>query len=237
MGENPSYDAAKIFYQEASQLRIHWSEYIYNLMGYTFAFIGAIMLFGAAYYSTTNANPKYIVMIAATLCSITIGLWRWLTHYIDNQIVKLYPNMILYEDIIASEAEIEGPTHAYLETEIPGLEDVNEGNKQEAINALVATNRMGFRGHRALDIAAFILIAISIAIPKIVISEIAKPVPPWGYIIWILLPWLGLFFLVIGMCIGQKKPDKRWLENCDEKRCVKCECLQIIRTIKKYGLF
>jgi hypothetical protein len=217
MGEDLLYDAAndaaKIFYQEASQLRIHWSEYIYNVMGYTFAFLGVIILFGSTYYSTQNANTGYIVVIAAGLCSIALGLWRWLTHYIDNQIVKLYPKMILYEDIIASGSAIEGPTYAYLKNEIPNLQHVPEVNKQKAIKALVDNNMMGFRGHRALDYMAVILIVISIVISEIFISEIAIPGHPWGYIILILLPVLGFLSWVRGVCIGQGKPDKSCLEK------------------------
>jgi hypothetical protein len=209
MNNEEDVHAAKIYFQETNQKIIQMSNYIINIAGFTFALLGVIVtVFGNQYFHVYPLQKGYIFMLAAFLCSLTLGMWRWFTHIIDNDIAALYPNMIFYEDIIS--LEIKGPTHKHLET-IPNinkiiLENITPNERREKLEKLFLKRRMGSRGHGELDWIAFILLIIIIAISIIYTAfwDMTRPFSYFNVIGLYLGQLLGLFFWLWGRFISQK---------------------------------
>lgn len=98
-------ERAKVLLPIREGLRRHWSNYINNLLNFQIAIQVGIWSFfgksivGALETSSGQANLQayqYFV-IAASISSIAIGVWRIYARHIEDQSTKLYPEILLYE--------------------------------------------------------------------------------------------------------------------------------------------
>jgi len=161
---------ARALLQSTQNLRLAWSSALTSLIGYTMiANVAIWSYFLKAYVDALNSNlntqSNYII-IAASVSSILIGLWRLYTRYIDNQIANLYPDFLLYEGTLSVP-----PDHGscgYLIRNVPNVDlilnaNINLDKKINGIKELVERKCIGNRGHILFDIFAIVIIVMLLA--------------------------------------------------------------------------
>jgi hypothetical protein len=97
MGSEISDENSRVLLNFAEQRRIHYSTIIVSVLGFVVASnIGIIGYFITSYIPEITTHPIYL-FVGAALSSILTGAWRLYSHYIDNRITRLYPEIFYYE--------------------------------------------------------------------------------------------------------------------------------------------
>lgn len=208
---------AGVLLQSTQRLRTHWSSVITTHIGYTLMVNVAIWSYFLKSYIdsltvSSEVYPSYIVL-AAALSSMTLGMWRLYTHYIDNHIAGLYPDFILYESILSVPSD--RGTSGYLVRAVPIVDlllldkDLTNEQKLEGISTLVKSKRIGRRGHLTIDVLTLVVLigmsAISLSLRSELQSSLAVGCFTGIYI--------GLSFTLFGLFFYQKNPSKRFIEE------------------------
>ena len=85
---------AAIWLNTAQQQHLHWSTMITALMGFTIVVVAGIWSYLMPnYIEVAAAKPAYLLAGAAA-SSLLLMLWRMYTHYLDNIIAGLYPELV-----------------------------------------------------------------------------------------------------------------------------------------------
>jgi len=202
---------ARALLQSTQQLRIHWSGVINTHIGYVITINVAIWSYFLKSY-IDSSNPKHIV-IAAAISAITLGLWRLYTHYIDNHIAGLYPDLLLYESILSVPPN--HGTSGYLIRAVPEVKrildsDLTTEQKIKGISKLVNSKRIGTRGHLVFDCLALILVILLGIAAGIAASSSQNCL----LAIFFLIIMAFVFVLIlIGLCFYQRKPSEKLIEE------------------------
>jgi hypothetical protein len=102
------------------------------------------------------------------LSIISIGLisiWRYFAHYIDNDIARIYIEIVKAENRLGVPADL-----SFFNNFIRSLKknqtklEIDDNKKVKLLVDLCKNNLMGFRGHNKWDILALLLIDISLTI-------------------------------------------------------------------------
>ncbi len=161
---------ASALLQSAQSLRQHWSGVQSSLINYaTIVNVGIW-----TYLLIQYMKPEYEIihiMIAATISSVTLVIWRVYTHYVnDDHISVLYPELVYYESVLHGDSDY--GTMGYLKkSPLSGIITKPEGHtfitifsesdanqRAKAIKYLVNKKCLGLRGHLPSDIITFIVI-------------------------------------------------------------------------------
>jgi hypothetical protein len=224
------------------QQRQHWSTLIGALNGLAMTLVlGIWSLFTKEFLDHTSiltqvsSSPtdhafafSYIVL-AAGLSSIVLAFWRWYVRYLDNSIVKLYPEIMTYEQILGASSDTGMENYLSNEKVVKNtLSGLSKDQKQELVKRFVRDKRIGRRGHLAFDIVVFILIFFSLMIAIINILNLAwlhQLSSLFSLVQFRVYPLLALgdmgciliiFAFVIQCCVFchfQKNPSKKYAEK------------------------
>jgi len=101
----------------------------------------------------------WYLFVAPFLCSLVVILWRWYAHFLDNRVVRLYPELVDYEARLGLSGS--GTTWNHLKQRV--FKKCTEQEKRElrnkaAIRNLVDKRKIGLRGHLAGDVVALVYI-------------------------------------------------------------------------------
>jgi len=159
-------DDARALLQSTQQLRTHWSGVIINLINYVIILnVGVWSYFGKSYIESCSKSDKsWYIVIASTTSTITLLLWRLYTHYLDNNITRLYPDFLFYERTLNVPSDY--GTGRYLKKFISRLNHAlpmsELKHRETLISKLIEERRVGSRGHWLLDLiaAAFAILLI-----------------------------------------------------------------------------
>jgi len=163
------------------------------------------------------------LLIATILSSIFLILWRWYAHYLDNAIAGLYANFIFCESSLGLPDDL-GTVGNLLGmkvfrdkgTEWNGFTPVQ---KAKVVSKLFEKKRLGYRGHRGIDIVALVAIIVMATVCVFsfrgdwwtVIINIKLKMSRCLYIAIILVPILMVLLYYWFYC--QKNPREKDLEN------------------------
>lgn len=160
----------RVLYHEVQQDRRQLSRTIVRSTGWVIAINVAIWAFFAKEYIDTLAfeGPArqlawraWYLFAAVLLCSLVVIFWRWYTHFLDNRLVNLYPELLDYE--IRLNPSGGGSLWTHLERCL--FKRCTEQQKKElrnraAIHSLVDARRVGWRGHGTVDIIAGVYLVL-----------------------------------------------------------------------------
>jgi len=223
MQNDISPENARALLQSTQQLRTHWSGVIVNLINYVIVLnVGIWTIFGKGYIDSLatpcNKQPSYIVL-AAFLSSLSLFLWRLYTHYLDNQIAELYPDFLLYEEVLG--VPYGHGTKEYLSKNVPFLEEhvflnhhLKSDEKLDVVKKLIEKKRVGCRGHNVIDIIA--LAAIFLMLVSSVIfgfNSINKVLFRFdiAYYVFIIIGTIILWLCYL--CYFQKDPTEKFIDD------------------------
>jgi len=210
----------RVLYQSTQQLRIYWSGVIVNLINYVIVLnVGIWSFLGKAYIDSfatpCNKQPLYIVL-AAFLSSLSLFLWRWYTHYLDNAIAGLYPDFLLYDKVLG--VPYGHGTKGYLSKKVPFLEKCLFSNchlgfdgELKAVSELIKNKHIGCRGHNVIDFIAitaiFLMLFLSV---KFGFNSINKVL--FRFVIaYYVLVIIGT--IILWLCYFQKDPPSEKFIN------------------------
>lgn len=225
------------------QRRQHWSSTISALNGLALTLMLGIWTFFLKYFLDYSSfvNPQVpaekanfqifafsYIIFAAGLSSIVSSSWRWYVGYLDNHIANLYPEIMLYEQILGV------PDYAGMNEYLSDQKEIEEvmtklskEQQRQLVKQLVKNRQIGWRGHLPFDIAAIVVIIISIIVALADIYILNSD----GYISKVMsfdirnypllmLKYVGWILIVIGVVIQirvfiqhQKKPSKKYIQK------------------------
>jgi hypothetical protein len=201
------------------QQRLHWSTMITTLMGFTAVInVGIWSYFLSEYINVAGGLPSYI-LIGSAVSSVTLGLWRIYSRYIDNQIAALYPELVLYEARMTAPLDL--GTSGYLVRNVPNLKPIfeaklTEEKRSKAIAMLVESKSIGNRGHKVLDLATLsvvIILFIGTLLSLWRVSFLMNPI----YIICLIGIVSGLVLVIVALCHYQSNPSPELVEDVLQK--------------------
>jgi len=210
MQETKKPNDAGALLQSTQQLRAHWSGVINTHIGYVITINVAIWsYFLKSYIDPSTSNPMYIV-IAAAISAITLVVWRLYTHYIDNNIAGLYPDLLLYESILSVPPN--HGTSGYLIRAVPEVKrildsDLTTEQKIKGISRLVNSKRIGTRGHSAFDYLALILVVLLGIVAEIAASSSQKCLLAIFFLIMVFV------YILSWLCFYQREPSEKLIDK------------------------
>jgi len=145
-------------------LRNHWSGYISNLLGFCIianAAIWSIFIYSFTQHCSDISNWVASGLLSAGLSSIVLGVWRWYSKSIDQQVANMYPEILHYERILgvpANRGILNYLEQNYRIRDI--IKSVAKEDIEEAIKKLIAMKRIGGHGYKIIDIAVIVLDSI-----------------------------------------------------------------------------
>lgn len=192
-----------------NQYRTHWSGVITNHLSLALTINVAIISYflNSFIEARHNLNGEFSFLFAMfAITSIIFGLWRINTRYIDNVIVKLYPEILSCEFKMGYKKN-EGLLK-YLSSELRRIEilfkeeNMNHRKRIRLLTQLIKDKRIGTRGHNSIDFIVFI-VQITMMLSLLVFVDIEK----YNVLNSTLLisGFLGLVLTLIGMCRFQKR--------------------------------
>jgi len=137
---------------------------------------------------TPPQNEQLAIQVgwASTVSSILLGLWRVYAHWLDRDIIRLYPGVYLYERVLNIPEQlslIDRPEN----TEKLSKEDIHSGVVWEDIY----NHRFGHRGHQYMDLIACIIIILFGILSVVIARSLNAVIIVWmgephiiGYLLW-----------------------------------------------------
>jgi len=175
MEDKEQMDNWKILLNSAQAQRLHWSAMIITLMGFVISANVLIWTYALSNYLPSLAGCPYIqqpvyIFVGAAASAISLGAWRLYTHYLDKNIVWLYPEIIYYESLLG--ATNNHGLSGYLIREVFNINNTEEiltkeacpEKRSEAIRKLIERNLIGDRTHKRFDIATLIIIILIVVV-------------------------------------------------------------------------
>ena len=185
----------------AQQERLHRSTMITTVMGFIVIINVAMWsYFLPQYIAYGGGSPTYI-LIPSFVSAITLAGWRHYTHLLDNQIARLYSELVYYQ------ARLSIPPNfgigGYLVNNVKHLEGIIDGglsatNKSKAIEILVKSKRIGRRGQSLIDSFTSIFIAVTLIISLISLCRVASTIEEQFVPLYIVL----LSGIVVGLALA-----------------------------------
>jgi len=215
---------SRVLLQNREQIRKHWSGLIINLTGFLVVAIAAVLSFITTYVFDNLDDFSKIYsafIITVGLCSTAVGFIRWYIRSVDNQIVRIYPSILRYEQMLG--VPVDEGILEYLLTHwgkskndkqelITHFSSLNNDERVSVLKALINKRRMGGRGHEIIDLIFLIVIA-SLAVLLVCLFVKIDIDPP------VLLVITGFFLIIAGWLLVhrayskyQRKPTKEDIE-------------------------
>lgn len=211
-----SEDNARALLTIVEQRRMHWSTTITTLIGFVVVMnVGVLGYFIGAYIRDGGARPAFL-LVGAAISAFIIGVWRLYTRYIDNNIANLYPELFIYERALSipEEAGIVGylVRNVKLVDKILLSETLKDEQKAEALNTLVKSKRIGYRGHRWIDVFGVswtcVMLILSLAGLWIVRNSLGLNMNTILYSTCLAGEGVGFFLAVYALRHYQKDPSQ-----------------------------
>lgn len=172
------------------------------------------------------------VVLAAGLSSLLLALWRWYARYLDNHIVKLYPEIMLYEHVLGVPPD-SGIT-GYLDRKIRDLLlGLYQNQRPQVVRQLVKDRHIGRRGHLPFDIFVIILIIVFFVIVLLfdlynlyLLGKLSSLICFAQLLVYpmLALKWVGYLLIVSGLvlwcwvfCYYQKEPSGKYIDDVKRK--------------------
>jgi len=182
-----------------------------------------------------NTQPfgfSYIIVAAGLSCVVLAG-WRWYVRYLDNYISKLYPEIMLYEQVLGMpfDAGIAGYLSSQ-KTIADVLPTLYRHQRQQLVKQLVKDRRVGRRGHLVFDVIVLVFISLFILLALIDIYSLHTYGSLPELVKWNVknLPilaskWVGYVLIGAGLIIQirttffcyQKNPSRGYMNKTLEK--------------------
>lgn len=210
-----SEDNARAMLNSAQQERLHWSAMITTLMGFAVLInVGIWSYFLSEYIKLGGALPSYI-LIASAVSALTLGGWRLYTHYIDNQLAALYPELLLYEAKMSVPSDL--GVSGYLIRNVPHIKPILEGKlsdekRSKAIAFLAESKRIGHRGHRMIDLATLFFIILTL-LESLVSLWRVNSFAGTLYLICFIGIVVGLALTIFALSYYQKNPSTKLIDD------------------------
>jgi len=162
----------RVLLQNREQLRRHWSGLIINLTGFLVVGIAAVLSFITTFVfnNLDDFSKVYSAFIVTVgLCSTAVGFIRWYIRSVDNQIVRIYPSILRYEQILGvsdDEGILEyllthwGKDQKIKQESLTSFLTLNDDERVSVLKILINKGRMGGRGHEIIDLIFLIVIAL-----------------------------------------------------------------------------
>lgn len=166
-------DNAITLLNSSQQQRWHWSTMISTVMGFAITInIAVWSYFLASYIGSGGSRPAYF-LVGAAISAITVATWRLYTRYLDNNIARLFPEILLFEKKLKV-PETMGISGYLAETqkELKKLlfdKKLLPEEKVQSLQILASKKQIGFRGHLKLEILSIIYIFILIVLSGLVL--------------------------------------------------------------------
>jgi hypothetical protein len=203
---NEEQQNAGVLLQTLTALRIHWSTVITNHFGYIITASSLIWAYFLHSYFTDQfvRGDPLLILVPGAITAILIGVWRCYTHYIDNEIVELYPEIVRCE-LLLSVPPDQGII-GYLCKHVPSLTrelaaENDVADKIDSIKQAIKHKKIGYRGHLRFDILSLVVILSFIVIGCLKglsgIDDLVLGLCAIGFA-------TGIFFVILGIYIGQK---------------------------------
>ncbi|PKB58004.1 MAG: hypothetical protein BZY73_00355 [SAR202 cluster bacterium Casp-Chloro-G3] len=199
-----------------------------NFFGYGLALTSAVWTLAIGVFIDGALSRKAqepiefaILAVAAGTSSIFLLLFRWYSHWFDNQVVDLYPELLSYETSlnVPTERGISG----YLRRVVTPTRQIfsstarlTDEQRVAAVKELVQNRRVGTRGHGRIDIGVLIFILTTGIVFCLLPFQITawKPSLPWIPIIFGSITAFFFFSFLIMVCFRfQKNPRQQDLTN------------------------
>lgn len=136
---------ARVFLQLAQQRRVHLSNIDDKYTGFVITLlVGLWSFFLKAYIDSQNNQPLYI-FIPVIASYVLLLLWRWYSNYLDNLIVKIYPEILYYEQVLKMPKEYRLMNDLF-KSGIKSIENLCDDQFLGVIKKLVKQKRIGSRG-------------------------------------------------------------------------------------------
>jgi len=120
-------------------------------------FVGTLSFLGTVYFTSTNPEKYLSIIITVNILIITLFIWRYYAHIIDNDIVKCYKKIIFCEYQLNIPKEIS--LFSSLEKDISRNVDIMALISKQSVNIryliiqkLIDKNRIGYRHHFLWDL-------------------------------------------------------------------------------------
>lgn len=210
-------------------LRMHWSGLITQVMNFAILTNVAVWTFSLqAYIDIFNREQFWAhsyIAAASTISIVLLVLWRWYTHYLDNTMCDLYPDLVFFEGKLSCPPQY--GTLAYLKSSLGDigklLDTVPNEQRPQVIRELVKDKLMGGRGHtviNSLTLAAVIFLALLIfGLGILGFWKIGFGATEQG-IVRLDLKWIcgiisigGIISMIVLLAIWQHKPSEPQLKN------------------------
>ena len=216
-----SNDTIPAMLNSSQQQRLHWSAMITTLMGFVIVLNGGLWTyFVIEYIKVVGAQPTLII-VPSVVSSITLGLWRIYTRYLDTEIVSLYPEIIFYEASLSVPRDF--GLSGYLIRKVSPVSTIicsrySPMNKARVIRNLVKAKRIGNRGHARIDqiTLSFIGLTLIASIGSLWWVYSHSPLETQYCVIYIILVCFiiaGLSFVIIAMQCFQKNPSVKLIQE------------------------
>jgi len=202
----------------AEQHRLRWSTLIYAILGFIIAAnIGVIGYFITAYIHEP-AHPAFL-LIGSAISSILTGAWRLYSHYVDNNIANLYPEIFYYESTIGIPNQF-GITR-YLNDNVKNISvlfssSITNEQKCAVLRMLSLSKNIGRRGHLGFDIACILWTSSLLIACPISLLLVNRPIG-LDYMLFFLcctiITAFGLGLAIWALCISQKNPSSKIIKE------------------------
>jgi len=129
--------------------------------------IGLITFLGTAYFTSTDPNRYYVIILAIQVICFTLLAWRFYAHIIDNDIVSAYKKILDCENKLNVNLELSliqslGKIMKIDDNPLYANKPLEE--KYRIIRNLINRNKGGYRYHDILDHLGTGLISIAFVI-------------------------------------------------------------------------
>jgi len=222
--EQEELENSRALLQNREQLRRHWSGLIINLTGFLVVAVAAILSFITSYaFDNLDDFSKVYsaLLITAGLCSTTVGFIRWYIRSIDNQIARIYPSILRYEQILGvpgDEGIIEyllthwGKDKKEKQELLTSFSNLNNDERVLVLKTLTDKKLLGGRGHEIIDLILLYAIGITTVVLAYLFICVAADIPTTLAVIGFLLMMLGLIVECLAYYNYQRNPQEEDIE-------------------------
>jgi len=229
--EHEELENARVLLQNREQIRKHWSGLIINLTGFLVVTIAAVISFVATYVfdNIDDYGGVYSAcLISAGVSSIAIGFIRWYIRSVDNQIARIYPSILRYEQMLG--VPVDEGILEYLLTHwgkdkkdkqkfMTNFLSLNNSERVSALKILINKGRMGGRGHEIIDLIFLIVIALLAVLLFFLFVKIDVDSP-------VLLVITGFFLIIVGWSLVHRAYSK--YQRTPKKKDIECAINEVL---------
>lgn len=177
------------------------------LVLWSFSLTSGALLGSLGRYGRYSGGAEVFIVIVTALSALIVGVWRLLARRLDDQVARLYPDIVLYEGVLS--APPDAGTAGYLSRSVPHLRMIlNDSSlspevKGAALRKLAEGRRLGHRGTQAMNIAALVFL---VAMTLLALSLLGGP----NGVFWFLMLGHGGGFSALYLASNryQRNPDE-----------------------------